>query len=598
MSAHISTDDLNDDGLAIGVTGEQMEAELPVKHVENNDIMVDDGLERTNPVTSEDAVGDSDEVPRSIQIGLVTFSCLYVMFFSGAIFGWGPMQLMLEQDGAFEFQCQEDEELPCDAQSVSLVRINLIATYIQIFSPFMGIFVDHFGALASMYLLAISGTTGIALSMVASATSTDQVHYLGFSLIGVMFVASIQVIIQTGLVLPGRAQRRVISLLNNLLDLGTVAYLILYYIGEATGATFVTLMGGYLGFGFFCFGGAIFFWAALNRVALQSRRATFENAKETKKAADVDLTDRATQTRVDAEEESEVVSTMEASNNDKDSPVQQPTEEYTLIAARKPWEQLTSQLYLLLVLFFAVHLTRNNWTMATVRDFLASLGDNEVGNKYTSLFTGLSAVSVVGFPFVDMAIEKYGYHFALQMVNVLGILHGIIQVSTSNLDVQTVGFVVFSFYRCFTFSVCFAFLPTFVSGNIVGKACGVMSCGAALFSLINLGLVEWAINGLDSDFFIPNLLFLVLLLPMVFVTWKIGSCIQREEEAEKRLDDEAKHVLDKSRHSPAFKISRSCAFVYEPALAHSSIDLAEASSRSWMYHGGKQSGHFDFVVSC
>lgn len=234
---------------------------------------------------------------------------------------------------------------------------------------------------------------------------------------------------------------------------------------------------------------------------------------------------------------------------------------YQPIAERDPWDQLKSQQYVLMLSFFSVHLARNNYIMATARDFLAALGDDEEGNKYLSLFTGSSAMSLVGVPFIDIVIGKYGFPAALQAVNVLGSIHGIIQVASKNLDVQAVGFVVFSFYWCFTFSTSFSFLPTFLSGTTIGRGCWVISFVSAMFSLFSIGLADWSIQGLDGDFFIPNLLFLLLMVPTIYVAWIIKKCVKREEDAAKLLDPSS---ADNSRHFLSIVLSQSCRLLIEP----------------------------------
>ena len=46
---------------------------------------------------------------RQKKIGLLLFSVLYIPLFAGAFFGFGPMQIMLEESGAFASVCSVDE---------------------------------------------------------------------------------------------------------------------------------------------------------------------------------------------------------------------------------------------------------------------------------------------------------------------------------------------------------------------------------------------------------------------------------------------------------------------------------------------------------
>ncbi len=53
----------------------------------------------------------------------------------------------------------------------------------------------------------------------------------------------------------------------------------------------------------------------------------------------------------------------------------------------------------------------------------------------------------------------------------------------------------------------------------------------APFGLVNIGLATWLVNGLEEDFFVINLLYTLLILPIIWVAFKIGICIKMEEAA-------------------------------------------------------------------
>jgi hypothetical protein len=229
-----------------------------------------------------------------------------------------------------------------------------------------------------------------------------------------------------------------------------------------------------------------------------------------------------------------------------------------------------------LTVFFLFHETRNNWVVTTARDYLASLGDDEEGNKYLTIFTGLSVASIIGLPFIDSILENYGYHMGFQVVNMLGLLHGIIQLSSDNLNVQVLGFVVFSFYRGFTFATVFSFLPVFLGGEAIGRGAGMISFWSALFSLVNIGLAKWLIQGLEEDFFVIHLLYAVFILPVVCVTFKIGICIKMEEAAAALL---TKAELDASSHV-SIRLSRELSVLRGPNDENDAPDSGHLSSRN------------------
>ena len=40
---------------------------------------------------------------------LMLFSALYTFLFAGGLWGWGPMQLMLEENGSFHYLCDDEQ---------------------------------------------------------------------------------------------------------------------------------------------------------------------------------------------------------------------------------------------------------------------------------------------------------------------------------------------------------------------------------------------------------------------------------------------------------------------------------------------------------
>jgi hypothetical protein len=105
------------------------------------------------------------------------------------------------------------------------------------------------------------------------------------------------------------------------------------------------------------------------------------------------------------------------------------------------------------------------------------------------------------------------------------------QVSSDSLKVQVVGFVFFSFYRCFLFAVTMSILPTFFDQKVVGKATGFLYFFGGITSFLNIGMKDLAVKHLDGDFFVPNLVYTIMVLPCIAAAWGIGLAMKREKAA-------------------------------------------------------------------
>jgi hypothetical protein len=121
---------------------------------------------------------------------LFTFSAIYTFLYVGSFYGWGPMQLLLEENGSYSWKCDsaftsEDSsttaastastsstnDLVCPEQTFALLRINLIATVTQVLSPALGQFVDIYGAKRGYFLFTASLWIGLILLTIASTRS-------------------------------------------------------------------------------------------------------------------------------------------------------------------------------------------------------------------------------------------------------------------------------------------------------------------------------------------------------------------------------------------------------------------------------------------
>ena len=60
-------------------------------------------------------------------------------------------------------------------------------------------------------------------------------------------------------------------------------------------------------------------------------------------------------------------------------------------------------------------------------------------------------------------------------------------------------------------------------------------------SFVNIGLANLAVEKMNGDFFVPNLLFLVLTIPMIYVTHILGNALKRDEDG--RMTSEAQSLV-------------------------------------------------------
>lgn len=275
-----------------------------------------------------------------------------------------------ESNGAFSYKCSDEEVMNgviCEQQMNSLLRIPLISGMVSILSPVLGHVADRYGSEILMHGLGMFGIAGISLVMVASATGTDWILFVAFTFLYLMFYSGSIMITKTGLLFDGHSRRRVISVLNSLLDAGSMTYLILLMILQGVGATVVQVMGGYLGVAVLCFGTSSYLWVKM----CKSLESSLEGERSRSSIAE-------SESRVqDTDGENECIDTVDHEMQTVDGCTCQccPNSNYKLVRRRNgAKEQLQSELYILLLTFFVFNESRSSFVLATARDYLAHLG--------------------------------------------------------------------------------------------------------------------------------------------------------------------------------------------------------------------------------
>jgi hypothetical protein len=401
------------------------------------------------------------------RVVLVVLTAINTTFLTGAFFGWGPMQLMLEENGAFASLCQGGQETPCSDQTARLLNVQLVAQLTMVFSPLAGYIGDKYGLFTLICIAAGCCISGLLCLTISTAKPVDILLYFTFILIGLSTVTSHINMIGSGMLFEGVTQQRVISLLNTLFDTGALLYLGLWAIQNATNVAVEIIFAAYLVFAVVVYVPLVYLWKVVVPVRDGvGREQTFNDSEIIPDAKEMgereywteppDTNDedepKSFQTRPleSSDPEINIENALSSPASATDDPV---TDDYVLIANRRSSQQLRSKQFLLLVLFYSYHGASNVFTLTTARDFLGYLGDDEYGNRYLTIFTLLTPASVLALPFMDLTLNKFGYHAGLQAINVLAIIHGVIKVSSDNLNVQILGFAVFSFFRCFLVSV-------------------------------------------------------------------------------------------------------------------------------------------------
>lgn len=494
---------------------------------------------------------------RRIRRALLVVTALSTFLLVGATFGWGPMQLLLEQHGVFATECRTDEEVEqletqgvCNPQTDKLIRVGLIAQLSIVTSPALGVLYDKIGGPNSAAVMSITSLVGMGIVAIAiqGGQKTENLLYLGFTLMALASSMGSILIVGLSFYFHDHAASRVIFILNTLFDSGAMTFWVLWFLQDITNADLLYIWTGYLVLAVFIHGTGDILW----RLAMPHHKVTEDNVEtehiiescqptttQTNNSNETDAPPRK-ETPPDPQSTKEEV---EGDENGEQS-VQARNESFSL---EQPQE---SQIpFACLLTFFSLHVMGVSWNFATQRDFLGDLGDDEHDNLYLTIFTLSTPLSIVGAPFMDWCILHLGWINSLQVVNVLGLGFSTIKVVTTNLNAQIVGFVIFSFCRSFIFGLSFSFLPKIVKGSVIGRAQGILAGMAGLLNLVNIPMASFAVNQMEGDFFWPNLFYVLVYIPCFISILVLGrnwkpddfGKTAKEKKDEKTMNGETTH---------------------------------------------------------
>lgn len=243
--------------------------------------------------------------------------------------------------------------------------------------------------------------------------------------------------------------------MSSLFDSGAITFIGLRAIQENTAATVPQVIGGYFGLTLILFGGGSYFWTVAKPAAEDeedddaekeeriidpqntTERSTIVDETLTKvndpdvvskshgvkESANLLKTEYSSGAVVKQEDIDPEASTPDLAipgsdadlvndsvgGDTKDAKPLEARTVHKLVADRTPRQQMTSYPFLLLAFFWLIHSTADQWTLTTTRDFLASLGDDDVNNRYLTIFTFMMPVSLVALPLTDTLLRRFGF---------------------------------------------------------------------------------------------------------------------------------------------------------------------------------------------
>ena len=180
----------------------------------------------------------------------------------------------------------------------------------------------------------------------------------------------------------------------------------------------------------------------------------------------------------------------------------------------------------MMTIFFTLHKLRIMFILTSAKNFHCYLRDDR--SRYLTMLMCLLPI-----PFVDYCFCHFRYHIMFHLVNLLGLIHSVVQVSFASLDVQVFGILVFSFDLCFLIYVVFSYHLVFLGKNALGKGNGLMTLFVGLFGPLAVPMANFTVKQRNENLFVLNLINLSLTILLTLLACSIGQ-MTRKKERQKR----------------------------------------------------------------
>eukprot|EP00927_Polykrikos_kofoidii_P068594 TRINITY_DN6393_c0_g1_i1.p1 TRINITY_DN6393_c0_g1~~TRINITY_DN6393_c0_g1_i1.p1 ORF type:complete len:502 (-),score=51.55 TRINITY_DN6393_c0_g1_i1:102-1607(-) len=465
-----------------------------------------------------------------IKVWFVVGANMASMFlFSGCIFGFAPLQLLLEKDGVYADACTGLNP-HCDERTAKIIMLYTVGSTATVIGQGpCGLLVDNLGPLKCTVLCGIIETVGLVLLGISSNEEggVDALP-LGTAMIGFAGILVTLNAFPSAFIVPSSYLPIICSLFSCIFDASSIVFWFVYKLYAVVGLSRQTL---FIGFG--AISAVTHFVLAVSWMgepvsrlrAVQAAEKEAQNTKNENK--DVEAT---TVGQCDADD-GKVASSKSAGQ-----------------LARPPLhglplrEQLCTFEFMFAVTYVSLNMFRSNAHLGLNKSLLESLGDESTGHTYTQIFTISLPLSVVFAPLISRFMQMYGFAACFFMTSALGLIwNGVALVPW--LPLQLVSFAAFTNARAFLYSTFHTYMSFTFGSRTYGTVIGILAVFASI-----LNFLIWPLSILAGEFGLHYIYWLLLACsgPAIFMAFLLrrrlikmpvcDCCVPQRKSAETSED--------------------------------------------------------------
>jgi MFS transporter, LAT3 family, solute carrier family 43, member 3 len=438
----------------------------------------------------------------------VASTMLGILLFSGVIFGWAPLQVLLEEDGVYLDLCPKDNPLCNERLSRLIFLFTVGSTSSMVFCVAAGFLIDRAGPFVNSVLSGLITASGLFLIGAAPASSTEGNHFdtmaAGIILMGMGGSLVMMNSMPLAFIVRTKHMPLVMTLANTFFDASGALFLPFYALYTRLGISRRDLFFGYAGICLVVHLVLCISWLCGPLKRLYATKAAEGVQKE---------------------------------NSESEQAVRPPLHGLSLLKQMMRFE------FLFTLLFMTLHQFRANAYLGTNKLLLESLGDADTGYAYTQIFAITLPAATVCVPVISYSLRRGGFGRTYIVVTILAGIWNALTLIPS-LPLQVVTFLSFTTFRAFFYSAHFTYISHTFGSRTNGTILGIVATFSGCVNFLIWPLQELFLKAFSNllGFYI---MLLILILPptilLVVLRWRLqrdprSECLQIIETSKDPID--------------------------------------------------------------
>ncbi|TMW56445.1 hypothetical protein Poli38472_006455 [Pythium oligandrum] len=455
------------------------------------------------------------------RVALVAVVLLSNLLFSGLVFGWAPLLLMLQEENQYAELCEDPEDSCVEQENKLNLLFAAASMAANVGALPIGMFLDSFGPKITIAIAAVIEIMGLVLMALADSQTFD-VFLPGYLLLA--FGGSVTMVSacpSSFLILE--YQTAILAAISCLFDGSSSVFLVLYSIRSTYGIERRELFFGLVGVAAFVYTLLIGLWH-VNEDALKHAVAPVEAKPLLSEVVHLDSAEYETiEIRLDS-------STSLAPVTLIDQPLR---------------KQIMTFEYGYILTFALVQVLRANLYIGTANKLLDNYGDGEHEYLFTKIFSFVLPLGFLFIPVIDYVVEKKGLSVSLIATNLLGVIFNTLEL-IPNLPLQCITFFVFAGYRAFLYAITSAFAAKTFGLKNIGTLSGLMFTASALVSLLEYPAVYISNAYFDGDLSLVN----SISLGLCIMLFPLTECYRSHQQVRRKKLQRLGEDEDEDNESP------------------------------------------------